>query len=125
MARLLPFDSNSGSGRGIRHAVQKSRDVGRRDGFAEQVSLPFRASIGFQICQLPGVFHAFSSSRQAKSFCEAEDGADDYPAIVAFIEARHKAAINLYLVQAKRKQLAQGGIAGSKIIERDADPGCA
>lgn len=85
----------------------------------------FGASIGLQICQLHGVFDTLGGSRQAKSFCETEDGADDYLGVVAFIEARHKAAINLGLVQTKRKQLAQRGVTRSKIIERDADPGCA
>jgi len=77
-ARFLPFDRNSGSCRGVGHAVQKGRDIGRSDGFAEQVSLSFGASIGFQICQLPGVFDAFGGSLQAKSFCETEDGAHDH-----------------------------------------------
>ena len=120
----LPFDSDSGCCRGVGRAVQKDGDLGRGDGLAEQVSLPFGASIGFQICQLPGVFDAFGGRRQAESCCETKDGADDDLGIVAFIEARHKAAINLDLVQTKRKQLAQRGITRSKIIERDADPGC-
>jgi len=53
------------------HAVQKGRDIGRSDCFAEQVSLPFGASIGFQICQLPGVFDAFGGSLQANPFARA------------------------------------------------------
>jgi len=66
---------------------RKGRDIGRSDGFAEQVSLPFGASVGFQICQLPGVFDAFGGSLQAKSFCETEDGAHDYLGVVFSLRA--------------------------------------
>jgi hypothetical protein len=64
LAQLLSFDANSGSGRGVRHAVQKSRDIGRGDGLAEQISLPFGTSIGLQIGQdsLPVHWHLHSST---------------------------------------------------------------
>src|SRR5450755_3011645 len=76
-AGFLPFDSSSGSGRVTGHTVQQGRNIGRREGFAEQISLPFIASIGFQICQLLGVFDTFGGSRQAKCLCKAEDSADN------------------------------------------------
>jgi len=51
-ARFLPFDRNSGGCRGVGHAVQKGRDIGRSYGFAEQVSLPFGA-LAFRYANCP------------------------------------------------------------------------
>src|SRR5471032_2752716 len=100
----------SGGGRIVSRAIDQRRDIICWHGLVEQIALTLGAAVGLEIGQLSGVLDALGGSRQAKPFCKTEDRANDHLGVVAFIEARHKAAINLDLVQTKRKQLAQRGI---------------
>src|ERR1700719_2347998 len=68
-------DHDSGGRRGVMRELQQGRNFRRRNGLAEQVALPFRASILLETCQLLGIFHTFGGCRQAKSSSKSEDGA--------------------------------------------------
>src|ERR1700682_5685998 len=51
----------SGNNRSAKLVVEQRRDILRRDGLTEQIALSLSTSIGFEICQLTGVFHTLSS----------------------------------------------------------------
>src|SRR5665213_633975 len=124
-AIVLIFSADSGGNRAEGQTVQKGRDIRRRDGLAEQIALTFGAAVGLEICQLPGVLDAFGGGGQTKSFCKAEDRADDHLTFLALVETRYKASVNLDLVEMKREQLAQRGVACAEIIERNTYAGLA
>src|SRR5580704_1087640 len=94
-------NTDSGNGGIVGRTAQKSGDIRRWDGPAEEVALSLGASVGLEIGQLSGVLDAFGSGCQAKSFCKAKDRADDHLAVFALVEARDKAAINLDLIEVK------------------------
>jgi hypothetical protein len=51
----------SGNNRSAKLVVEQRRDILSRDGLTEQIALSLSTSIGFEICQLTGVFHTLSS----------------------------------------------------------------
>ena len=56
--------------------IEQLGDISGRNGLTEQVALSFGTSIGFEICQLPGVFDTLGSGCQAKTLCKAKDRAN-------------------------------------------------
>src|SRR5471032_908683 len=93
----------SGGGRIVSRAIDQRRDIICWHGLAEKVALTLGAAVGLEIGQLSGVLDALGGSRQAKPFCKTEDRANDHLAVLALVETRHKTAVNLDLVEVKRK----------------------
>src|SRR5450432_736404 len=103
--------------------IQKRCDVRGRNCLAEQVTLPFGAAIGLEVCKFLQLLDTFGGCRQAKTFRNTQDRADDNTALRALFEARHEAPVDLDLIEMKGEQLTEGRIARAEIIERYAHAG--
>src|SRR5581483_3684701 len=64
---------------------------------------------------------ALDQHRQAERAPERDDRLDDDAAIGRLAEPEHETAVNLELVEREALQIAEIGIAGAEIVERDAD----
>src|SRR5690606_12602386 len=96
-------------------------DVEQRDRTAQQIALRLVTPFGAEKRQLPVCLDAFSEDGGLKAVVERENGPDERIRLGAGRRLSHERTIELDLVEGKGAQRFEGGIAGSEVIERDAD----
>ncbi len=106
---------------GVAVPIQQSGDVARRDRPAEQIALHFRAADFAHPGELLFRLDAFRQRGNAKARSKIGDRLHDRPAIPALAKFGNEGPVDLDLVEGKRAQIAQPGIAGAEIIHRNGD----
>src|SRR5579859_7482048 len=95
--------------------------LGDRTRLADQIALRLRAALAAQHVELLGGLDAFRGRDHTEAPPQARDGPNDRERIVARRKLAHERAIDLDLVEREAAQIAQRGIAGAEIVERDLD----
>ena len=103
-----------------RRGVRRIGPLGR--GLAHQEALQIVAApLDQHGCGLL-VLDPFGDGRQAEPFGEPDDGAHEQPVVCRSREVLHERAVDLDDVDAQPAQVAERGIAGAEIVDRDAAP---
>ena len=64
-------------------------------------------------------FDAFGDRDQAKAVAEADDGGGDLSALTGMRHGADEAGVDLEFVEGKELEVAQAGVAGSEVVERE------
>src|SRR6516165_5020948 len=102
--------------------AEQSFDVGGRLRRAEQVTLHLGAAEPAQQLALRLGLDAFGRRRHVERGGNVHHGLHDRRGTVGFGNVADKAAVDLDLVEREALQIAERGIAGAEIVERDAYP---
>src|ERR1041384_2306427 len=65
--------------------------------------------------------HALAQNRETEGASERHDGLDDDAAVGGLAERDDETAVDLELVEWEALEIAEVGIAGAEVVERDAD----
>src|SRR3569623_942117 len=94
-------------------------NFGRRNRFAEEVTLHFIAAFRRNIIKLRDSLHALGRSTHAEALSEADDRPDDHLRAFSIRQIANERLIDLQLVEREAAQIAQRRVAGAEIIQRD------
>lgn len=92
----------------------------------EQETLPGVAPHGTQPLPLIGILDALGDGREAEALTQLDDRPRQRPAVLTRVGAAapDERAIDLQDVDGKTLQIAERGLAGSEVIDREADAEC-
>ena len=96
-------------------------NVAWRHWLCEQEALHRRTAVRTQFHQLGGLFDPFRRGFDAQRLRELRDRANDRRRAVPSQQILDEAAVDLELVERKALKIAELRIAGTEIVERDAD----
>src|SRR5690242_6356023 len=86
---------------------------------AEQIALDQVAILLLQEAELGGRLHTLGGDLDPQRFAERDDGADDRHRVRVLLHLRDEGAVDLDLVEREALEVAQAGITGAEIVERD------
>ena len=98
---------------------QQTPDFGGQFGRTEQVALHFSAAGRLQRLQLFEGFDAFRRRRHVACRRDIDDRINDRPGVAGFCDVLDEATVDLDLVEGKSLQVAQRGVSGAEIVQRD------
>ena len=96
----------------------------RRYRAAIEVALELVATTGLEKVQLCAGFYAFGNGAQAQAVGQRDDGVHNRFVLVVHREALHKGLVYLELVNLKSLEVAQRGITGAKVVDRERHSQC-
>ena len=94
-------------------------------GTSNRKSLQLIAAGGAQDLGLSDGLDAFGGDDQPQRPAQGNDRADDRAGVGRVLQIGDEAAVHLDLVDRELAEVAEGGIAGAEIVERNAEPGIA
>ncbi len=90
----------------------------RCDRAAEQITLAFVAIALFEEGQLGGFFDSFGNNPLMQAGAHRDDGRNDDAVVAPGIDIAHEGAVDLQDVDREQFQVAEAGIAGAEIVNR-------
>src|SRR5436190_3344053 len=96
--------------------------VADRQRFADEITLHRVAALIRKEAELLLGFHALGDDGHLQAVAETDDGPDDRRRLRIPSEIDDEGAVDLDLVERKRLQVTQRGIAAAEVIHRYADP---
>src|SRR5689334_15831795 len=117
-ARLTKTTSLADKLHDITAIAHQRRVLADRRRLADQITLHRVATLLCQEAELLLGFHALSDDRHLQAVTEIDDSADDRRRLGVAAEIDDEGAVYLDLVEGKRLQVAQRGIAAAEIVHR-------